>query len=251
MRRNANYFMMKSMPFESKQISLLLLVVTVLAACGQIQAGGPAAGRNESASSEPAKTLVLIARTEPETLAGTALTALTGSTGTRRRLFNAALTMLDGNDQPVPYLAEALPGLNSESWRVFPDGRMETMYRLRPNLTWHDGAALTAHDFAFAFQVYTTPELGRSNSEPINMMEGVTAEDDRALRISWKQPYILADVFSPDMMPAHLLEESFRASHESLTTHPWLASEYVGNGPFKLKLFEPGAFMVLTAFDKM
>lgn len=31
MRRNANCFMMKSMPFESKQISLLLLVVTAFA----------------------------------------------------------------------------------------------------------------------------------------------------------------------------------------------------------------------------
>ena len=40
--------------------------------------------------------------------------------------------------------AESLPQLNTDTWRVGSDGRMETTYRLRPNLTWHDGAPLTA-----------------------------------------------------------------------------------------------------------
>ncbi len=33
---------------------------------------------------------------------------------------------------------------------------METTYKLRPGATWHDGAALTAEDFVFAWRVYST-----------------------------------------------------------------------------------------------
>lgn len=55
------------------------------------------------------------------------------SQGTKRA-FNAALALVDGDGGPRPYLAEALPQLNTDSWKVTPDGRMETTYRLKPFL---------------------------------------------------------------------------------------------------------------------
>jgi peptide/nickel transport system substrate-binding protein len=75
------------------------------------------------------------------------------------------------------------------------------------------------------------------------------AVDDRTLVIYWKQPYILVDYFSPDMLPAHILESTFRENDQALATSPWLSTEYVGNGPFKLKEFIPSAYVTLTAFD--
>src|SRR5439155_7581502 len=75
------------------------------------------------------------------------------------------------------------------------------------------------------------------------------AVDNRTLVIHWNQPYIVADVFSTDMMPTHILEASFRQNDQTLTTHPWLTAEYVGTGPFKLKDFVPGSHMDLVAFD--
>ena len=74
------------------------------------------------------------------------MAAWRGSTGepSPYRALNAGLAINDERELPHPYLAEALPELNSDTWRVFPDGRMETAYRLRPNLTWHDGRPLTA-----------------------------------------------------------------------------------------------------------
>ena len=59
------------------------------------------------------------------------------------------------------------PQLNTDSWRVLPDGGMETTYRLRPDLTWHDGTALTAEDWAFSWRVYQVPELGHAGASPI------------------------------------------------------------------------------------
>jgi ABC-type transport system substrate-binding protein len=103
-------------------------------------------------------------------------------------LFNAGLVIKDQRQVASAYLAEALPQLNSESWRVFPDGRMETTYRLKPNLTWHDGRPLVADDFAFSWQVYSTPQLGSSGSAPINQIEEVVAPDPRTVVVHWSAP---------------------------------------------------------------
>ena len=40
------------------------------------------------------------------------------------RIFNANLTTVDAQDTVHPYLAESLPQLNTDDWRVFRDGRM-------------------------------------------------------------------------------------------------------------------------------
>jgi ABC-type transport system substrate-binding protein len=52
-----------------------------------------------------------------------------------------------------------------DTWRVFPDGRMETTFRLRANLTWHDGEPLSGADFVFAWRVYTNPDLGTARND--------------------------------------------------------------------------------------
>src|SRR5207244_9965308 len=96
---------------------------------------------------------------------------------TTTRLFNASLALFDDKGLARPYLAEALPQLNTDTWRVLPDGRMETTYRLRDNLTWHDGASLTAEDFAFAFRVYKDPGLGLFISTPQDTIDMVLAPD--------------------------------------------------------------------------
>src|SRR5436305_14754861 len=99
------------------------------------------------------------------------------------------LDYVDERETPHPYLVEALPQLNTGSWKVFPDGRMETTHRLRPNLTWHDGAALTADDFVFGWQVYSAPELGAAGSVPQNQIEEVAAPDPSTVLIKWQRPY--------------------------------------------------------------
>lgn len=68
-------------------------------------------------------------RYEVSTLSSKALQA-NGPISTTR-LFNASLSLIDNDGRSRPYLAEALPQLNTATWRVSPDGRMETTYRLR------------------------------------------------------------------------------------------------------------------------
>jgi ABC-type transport system substrate-binding protein len=97
-----------------------------------------------------------------------------------KRAFNAALALIDGKGARHPYVAEALPQLNTDSWRVFPDGRMETTYRLRPNLTWHDGTPFTAGgwynaDYDRWWTAFnTTLDRSQRNQQIVEMMKVAT-----------------------------------------------------------------------------
>jgi peptide/nickel transport system substrate-binding protein len=243
-------------------------LLVIIAACAPAARNTPASnpaqgGAAQPAATQPSKTLVLMTRSEPDSLAGTTMVPGGGSTGGRRRLFNAGLTLLDGDARPLPYLAEALPQLNSDTWRVLPDGRMETIYRLRPNLAWHDGQPLTADDFVFAWQVYATPAFGRSGAEGISVMEEVVAPDPRTVLIKWRGAYAEAGVlegvvstgtpssgpsFSP--LPRHILGKTYQEDRENFVTSPFWTVEFVGAGPYKLDRWENGAFLEAAAFDQ-
>jgi len=195
----------------------------------------------------------MLTRLEPATLASKPLQQAGSIFTATRRIFNATLSMLDDKGQPQAYLAEALPQLGTPSWQVSPDGRMETIYRLRPNLTWQDGHALDAADFVFAQRVYSTPELGLAGTAPQSLIEEVVATDPRTVTIRWRQSFAdagaLNETFPP--LPRHLLEESLdqRTSADAFTSDPFWSRSYVGLGPYRVENWEPGAFIETSAFD--
>jgi len=201
------------------------------------------------------KTLVLLARVEPA--AATPRVDLSGGTATNiiNRLFTAGLAYNDDRQVPYPYLAEALPQLNTDTWRVFPDGRMETTYVLRPGLTWHDGTPLSAEDFVFALRVYTDPEVGSMfEANPQRAMEDVAAPDARTVVIRWQLPYVDAGQLSGGKngfppMPRHILEQAMRTDASAVPGHPFWTREHIGLGPYRLERWEPGAFIDGVAFD--
>jgi peptide/nickel transport system substrate-binding protein len=174
------------------------------------------------------------------------------------RLFNAQLAIIDGRGETRPYLAEALPQLNTESWRVSPDGSMETTWKLRPSLTWHDGAPLTAEDIVFAWRVYSSPAMSVFKSTPQDLMDEVLAPDPRTVVIRWKQTFAEADAIileDLDPLPRHLLEADFATIQDMPDTRDaflgrrYWATEYIGSGPFRLTAWEPGSHLEGVAFD--
>jgi len=233
----------------------LLFIALVVAACAPT---APSSTADGSQAQRPTinRTVVLIARGEIASLAAKQLQGTGGGIDQLLVIYNATLDMRDENGAAIPYLAEALPQLNTDTWRVFPDGRMETTYRLKPNVTWHDGTPLSAEDFLFAWRVYATPAFG-TTGPPIGYMEEVLARDPRTLTIRWRQLYPEAGFaegtgfrngFPP--LPRHLLEQPFRdLDPQAFASHRFWTQDYVGLGPYKVERFEPGAFVEATAFD--
>src|SRR5947208_904982 len=143
--------------------------------------------RNHSEASDNTltqnRTLTVAHRYESANLAPKVLQ--TNGTLNTARLFNAALTLIDEDGIPRPYLAESLPQLNTDAWQVFPDGTMETRYTIAQGTTWHDGTPLTAGDFAFAFRVYKESGLQNFISSPQDTIDSVLASDPRTVVIRW------------------------------------------------------------------
>ncbi len=231
------------------------LLLGMLAACASpAPSTAPQPGQSAPTVPQIQRTLVIIARGELPSLAAKPFVAFSGSLNPPVRLFNATLDFVDEQEAPQPYLAEVLPSLNTDSWQVFPDGRMQTIHRLRPNLTWQDGQPLTADDFVFGHRVYATPELGQAGIKPTRQIEEVQAPDDRTVIIRWKQPFPDADRMDVGNMgfhplPRHLLEGPFtQLDAASFVNHSFWTIDYVGAGPYRVERWEPGAYLEAVGF---
>src|SRR5438105_2320983 len=129
------------MPLTSHPRALALLFLLTMGcapAAAPRATEAPPAGTTGAAPTQGSRTLVTAIKVEPASLASR-LQAPGVTLTTTRRLFNANLVIFDQLGEPQPYLASEVPKLQTDSWRTFPDGRMETTYKLKLNLVWHDG----------------------------------------------------------------------------------------------------------------
>lgn len=232
----------------------MLCVALALAACAP---GSPTSKPQPAAQTQsPSKNLVIGVHVEPTTVAGRPFTTSGITPAAPTHIFNGWLVIADGRNVPRPQLAESLPRLNTADWQVFPDGQMETIYRLRPGVSWHDSAPLTAADIVFGWRVFTTPDLGVPVDPPIRLIQEVSAPDERTVVIRWKQPYGEAGALGTSRygavppLPRHLLEAKFRPGDvQAFLNDPYWTNQFVGSGPYRLDRWEPGAFIQGSAFD--
>lgn len=228
----------------------LVAVLVAISACAPSPARSP---EQSATSAEPreTRTLSIVVRNEPFDLTDTA--------SSRNRitvaLFVARLAQSDDLDTPQAVLSEAVPELNTDTWRVSPDGRMETTFRLRPNLRWHDGTPLTAEDVVFTHRTNAT-QLGWGLSQSAILtvehraIEEVLAPDPRTVVIRWKQLYADAVRLDLKVLPRHILESVVEEGRsEVLGSHPYWTTQYVGAGPFQVTQWAQGAFIEGTAFE--
>jgi peptide/nickel transport system substrate-binding protein len=165
-------------------------------------------------------------------------------------LVNARLGMVDPEGKVRPQLASSVPTANDASWTVLPSGEMDTTWKINPKAKWHDGTAFTADDVVFSFGVWRDQEIGIFKDSRYLTVQSVDAPDPLTFVAHWAKPYIFADrMFDNDMMPKHLLEQAYLENKSTLLQLPYWTTDYVGNGPFKVKSWQAGSGSVLAAFD--
>ncbi|HEY3118566.1 MAG TPA: ABC transporter substrate-binding protein [Chloroflexota bacterium] len=236
-------------------VSLTMLSVLVISGCaGPRAAEGP--GQGQAAPVVSNRPLVIQTRGEPITLPIRAFRTVGGGSYPHL-VFNATFDDTDLLGNPFPVLAEGLPDLNTDSWKVFPDGTMQTTYHLKPGLVWHDGTSLDAADFAFAWQVYADPQSGTSSVAPLNEMQEVSAPDGRTVVIRWRHPYPSAALIATrnqngfSALPRHILEQSYASGNfEGFANHAFWTDEFIGLGPYRLEHWERGQEIDAVGFDR-
>ena len=178
-----------------------------------------------------------------------------GGTGAREmaNIVNAHLVAIQQDGSPTPRLLSELPSFERGTWRVLPDGRMETTYKLRPNVFWHDGTAFSSDDVIFSWQVGRDPEVPNGNQEATRLITRMEATDPNTIIATWESAYPYADRLEHRELyplPRHLLETSYRGAKESFLNQPFFNQEFVGLGPYRIAKWESGSHMELAAFDK-
>ncbi len=237
-----------------------LFVASVLVAVTAALACAPSSARDQPSSSSEAVRPARIQRVTAAIPAElpTVYAALNPGAGGQGRsiqeLALAGLTTYDPVGNLYAQLAEAVPSLENGLWKLFPDGRMETTWRIREGALWHDGTPFTSQDLVFTAAVVADPDVPAFSNVNYRAVEGVDAPDLRTITVRWKAPFIRADgmfgqrLASP--VPAHLLGGAYALSKSTFADLPYWGQEYVGTGPFKLTELAPGSHMLFHAFDQ-
>src|SRR5581483_1056305 len=170
-------------------------------------------------------------------------------------MMDGALSYVDEGFERHPWLADSVPTVDNGLWKVFPDGSMETTWRIKPDVAWHDGAPVTSDDLQFTIDVYRDRDVGVVPIRGLSLVDAIELPDARTAVLHWRQPFISADTFfsaGPTMwiLPRHLLERPFQDAKDNFLGLPYWQGEFVGAGPFKMQNWAPGSSVTLVANDE-
>lgn len=135
----------------------------------------------------------------------------------------------------------------AESCEVSEDG-LTVILKLKDNIKWHDGEAITADDVIFTMNVCALPENGASFANVVrvnNELLQYRKIDDLTVEI--KLPTISASYVALlgklILIPEHLYDGqvSIKSSEKNLIG--------IGSGPFKVREWRRGQYLALEKFD--
>jgi len=229
------------------------IAISLLAACGQ---PGSSAGHSSASGAQPAapNKLTWILNLEPDGFSE----LFGGSASTHWRMLYGAmhdfLVVLDNNGDPVPRLATGVPSRETGSWRIDPDGTMETTWRLRSDARWHNGEPFRPADYVFGWKVARDPGVPFNKRSTAALIDRIETPDDSTLVFHWRGLYAFADRLQPfdlDPFPTwhSSLVDAFENRKPEFGGHPWFNREFVGLGPYRLVSWSPGSSIVLEAND--
>jgi peptide/nickel transport system substrate-binding protein len=234
-----------------------LAVIIVLAGCATPERPGAARGSgadgNPAQAAGPTGRVLVGIRGAPASLSVAKTSSNVAGLDGLEMLVRAGMTQFDPQDALRPQLAEAVPTLDNGLWKLLPDGRMETTWRIKPAAQWHDGTPVTSGDLLFTTEVEQDVESGVIRDGIYDLIEGIEATDERTVVVRWKQPYIDADtLFSHAVglpLPRHILEKHYREERTSAWSSPYWSTEFVGTGPFRIREWVADSHAMLQAFD--
>lgn len=233
--------------------TLWVICAIFAAACAPASPMTPSPGETGGRPQGTPKRIVAVALGEPATFNAKVNAVQIPAPGADvlEDLVSAGFARGDGRGELAPLLAEAVPTLENGLWKLFPDGRMETTWRIRPAARWHDGAPFTADDVLFSKLPAQDRELSVLRDSTFDLVEALEAPDSHTVVVKWREPYIDADqIFAKNLLPKHLLERAYLEDRATFAQLPYWNQEFVGTGAYKLREWAVGGYVVLDAFEQ-
>jgi peptide/nickel transport system substrate-binding protein len=159
------------------------------------------------------------------------------------------LVRRDAHGDLVPRLASRVPTVENHGLSTVTDdpaapaGRLVATFELRPDLTWQDGAPLTAADVRFAWEADRAAPVGTDARWQADRVERVDVLDDRTVRFTYNANERWdAFALAAHVLPLHRLANATAAQRAQYEREP------VHAGPFAVAAWLPGIGITLSAF---
>lgn len=197
------------------------------AGCGSSDGGGASASPSASGAAGALKPGGIFTLATDQMFPKDNLNPLTNTTDgidALEGMLREGLVTYDFTFTPQPRLAE--------SWEINTEST-EYTFRIRPNVTWHDGTPFTARDAAWSLERIMSPDGGSGMMDRLSASiesNGVTVVDDMTLKLTLKRPDSLLLLALSNQQCYFTKENSTTADFE----------KGIGTGPFMLKSWNPG-----------
>jgi peptide/nickel transport system substrate-binding protein len=154
---------------------------------------------------------------------------------TASRIFYEPLAAVSPDGALVPVLADEVPSLMNGG--VSRDGEWVT-WRLKRNVSWHDGKPFTADDVVFNWEFAADPGTGATSRGPFEQVARIDKLDAHTVKVVFKKPQpFWAVVFTGGgLVPKHIFEPFKGAGAREAVG----SLKPVGTGPYTLAEFKPG-----------
>lgn len=129
----------------------------------------------------------------------------------------------------------------ARDWQATPDGMTYTI-ALRPGIKWHDGQPFTSADVKFTIETIQNPKNHSGLRKNLTAIRQVEVLDALTLKIHLDKPFApLLSKLRIGLIPKHMLEGKDFNTDEFNSVSP------IGTGPFKLKEWKRGEYLILEA----
>ncbi|MBA3026635.1 MAG: peptide ABC transporter substrate-binding protein [Sulfurimonas sp.] len=125
----------------------------------------------------------------------------------------------------------------------FQDNRT-VIFKLRKNVTWHDGVKFTAKDVIFTYETLMSPKIVSPYTANFRFVESVKALDEFTCEVKYTKPYFKAlETWMMGILPEHILQNDENLMNSEFNTNP------IGTGPYKLYQLEHSKNIILVAYE--
>src|SRR5882672_2497918 len=152
------------------------------------------------------------------------------------RIFYEPLAGYDPEGNLAPVLAAETPSLQSGT---LAKDLTWVIWRLKKNVTWHDGKPFTAEDIVFNWEYVSDPATAAVTSGSYREIKTIDKLDSHTVKISFAKPQpFWADAFCGNrgmILPKHLFEAFKGAKSREAPAN----LKPVGTGPYRFMDFKP------------
>ena len=115
-----------------------IAALAVLAGCAPQPGGTGGGSQSERASTQPKRVVAAVMDEIPMVYQKLNPASRVRGIDALQLLVDAGLSVLDDGGVLRAQIAEAVPSADNGLWKVLPDGTMETTWKIKPGVQWHD-----------------------------------------------------------------------------------------------------------------